>query len=47
MQSINITQVNDQNWYIATLIMLSGKIYQGFGRTKLEAIDDLIIEFNK
>jgi len=46
MHSINITQVHDQDWYIATLTTLSGKIYNGYGKTKLEAIQDLKNNYN-
>lgn len=52
MHSINITEPYNyhddlQAWFIATLVMLTGKIYTGIGSSKLEAIDNLKAEFNK
>jgi hypothetical protein len=47
MQSINITQVNGSNWYIAVLKTITGKSYIGFGTSKIDAIENLKIEFNK
>lgn len=47
MDTINITQVHDMKWFIASMVMLTGKIYTGIGSTKIEAIDNLAKEFNK
>ena len=46
MKTINITTVMS-DWFIATLVMESGKIYQGIGSSKRSAIDELIREFFK
>jgi hypothetical protein len=44
MKTINITKVRD-DWFIATMVMESGKIYQGIGSSKWSAINELKKEF--
>lgn len=46
MKTINITEVRS-DWFIATMIMESGKIYQGIGISKRSAIEKLKEEFMK
>jgi hypothetical protein len=47
MDTITITQVHDHHWFVASMVMLSGKIYTGIGETKEIALDHLIESFNK
>lgn len=46
MQSINITKVRE-DWYIITLRTLTGKIYTEYGTSKLQAVENLILSYNK
>ena len=46
MKTINITTVRS-DWFIATMVMNDGKIYQGIGNSKQTAIEKLVIEFLK
>lgn len=46
MKTINITTVMS-DWFIATLVMDCGKIYQGIGSSKWSAIEELRKEFLK
>ena len=46
MKTINITEVRS-DWFIATMVMESGKIYQGIGSSKRSAIEELKKEFMK
>lgn len=45
MITINITSVRP-DWYIATL-KENEKITQGFGKNKIDAVNDLIKNYNK
>ena len=46
MKTINITEVRS-DWFIATMVMESGKIYQGIANSKRSAIEELKKEFMK
>jgi hypothetical protein len=46
MDKINITEVRP-DWFIASMVMLGGKIYNGFGIDKVKAVEDLIASYKK
>jgi hypothetical protein len=41
MKTFNIEMIR-ADWYIATMVMESGKIYQGIGASRLIAVNELI-----